>query len=96
MLTDSMKRLFAVVEQYPTLKADRHYLELMHELSNTEDRIARARRFYNANVRDLSNRIEVFPCNLVAGMFSFQKREYFEIEDHTARAAPAVQLSVTR
>lgn len=92
VLIDSMRRLFAIAENYPTLKADRHYLELMRELSNTEDRIARARRFYNANVRDLSNRIEVFPSNLVASLFGFRKREYFEIEDHTVRAAPAVVL----
>ncbi len=91
-LVDSMKRLFAVAEGYPTLKADRHYLELMRELSNTEDRIARARRFYNANVRDLSNRIEVFPSNLVAGLFGFQKREYFDIEDRTVREPPAVRV----
>jgi LemA protein len=92
VLIDSMKRLFAVAESYPTLKADQHYLELMRELSNTEDRIARARRFYNGNVRDLGNRIEVFPSNLVASAFGFQKREFFEIEDSTARATPEVQL----
>jgi LemA protein len=92
VLIDSMKRMFVTVENYPTLKADQHFLELMRELSDTEDRIARARRFYNANVRDLGNRVEVFPSNLVAGMFGFQKREFFEIEDSTVRSAVAVRL----
>jgi LemA protein len=92
VLIDTMKHLFVTVESYPTLKADRHFLELMGELSNTEDRIARARRFYNANVRDLGNRVEVFPSNIVAGFFGFQKREFFEIEDSTVRNAVSVKL----
>ena len=65
---------------------------LARDRERLEDRIARARRFYNGNVRDLGNRIEVFPSNLVAGAFGFQKREFFEIEDSTARANPKVQL----
>ncbi len=92
-LVREMKQLFAVVENYPNLKANEHFLKLMNELSTTEDRIARARRFYNANVRDLANRIEVFPSNMVAGMFGFAKREFFEIEDHTMRLAPTVNLN---
>jgi LemA family len=70
-----------LAESYPNLKANQSFLELQKELSDTEDRIQHARRFYNGNVRDLSNRIEVFPSNIIAGMFGFQKREYFELED---------------
>lgn len=57
---------------------------------NTEDRIAAARRFYNANVRDFNTRIEVFPANLLAGLFRFRREEFFEVEDRTIRAAPSV------
>ena len=84
--------VFAVVERYPDLKANDNFLALQHELANTEDRIQAARRFYNANVRDLNTRIEVFPSNLIAQMFSFQAAEFFEVEDAGIRAAPQVQL----
>lgn len=90
-LVGAMRQMFAVVERYPDLKADSHFLELQRELINTEDRIQAARRFYNANVRDLNTRIEVFPSNLIARMFAFSPQEYFEIEDGTARIAPAVR-----
>ncbi len=89
-LIGGLRRLFAVVEQYPALKASRHFLELQQELTQTEDRIQRARRFYNGNVRDLNNRIEVFPSNIIAGLFSFQRAEYFEIDD-ASRAVPDVE-----
>jgi LemA protein len=91
-LIAGMRQLFAVVERYPDLKANRNFLELQAELVNTEDRIQRARRFYNANVRDYNNKIEVVPSNLVAGWFKFQPREYFEIEDSSLREAPQVRL----
>ena len=88
-LVSSLGGLFAVAEGYPELKADRNFLHLQEELVNTEDRIQSARRFYNANVRDLNNRIEMFPSSLVAGMGSFRQREFFEI-DSLERAVPSV------
>ena len=84
-LVDSMRRLLAVAEDYPDLKASEHYLALQQELANTEDRIQAARRFYNGNVRDLNTRIEVFPSNLIASMFNFAKEEYFEVESSVIR-----------
>jgi LemA protein len=92
MLTGALRQLFAVAEAYPDLKANTNFLDLQKELANTEDRIQRSRRFYNANVRDLNTRIEVFPSNMIAGFFGFQKREYFEIEDPAAREAPKVSF----
>ena len=84
-LVDSMRRLLAVVEDYPDLKASDHFLALQQELANTEDRIQAARRFYNGNVRDLNTRVEVFPSNLIASMFNFTKEEYFEVESSVVR-----------
>ncbi len=69
-----------MVEQYPDLKASEPFLKLQEELATTEDRIQRARRFYNANVRELNTRVEVFPSNLVAAMFGFAAAEFFEVE----------------
>ncbi len=84
-LVQSMRRLLAVAEDYPDLKASEHYLALQKELANTEDRIQAARRFFNGNVRDLNTRIEVFPSNLIASMFNFTKEEYFEVESSVIR-----------
>ena len=84
-LVESMRRLLAVAEDYPDLKASEHYLALQKELANTEDRIQAARRFYNGNVRDLNTRIEVFPSNLIASIFNFAKEEYFEVESSVIR-----------
>ncbi len=92
LLVESLKRLLLVVENYPELKASRHFLELQRELANTEDRIQAARRFYNANVRDLNTRIEIFPSNLIAGMFHFGKEEFFEIQSAVERSVPDVQM----
>ncbi len=92
VLTQALGRLFAVAEAYPDLKASQNFQQLQQELTNTEDRIAAGRRFYNANVRELNTKIEVFPGNLVAGMFGFTRAEYFEIEDPAARQAPDVQF----
>ena len=92
VLVDSLRRLIAVSEQYPQLKADRAFLELQDELANTEDRIQAARRFYNANTRDLNTRVESFPTNIIAGLFSFSAQEFFEVEDVAIRTAPRVQL----
>ena len=92
VLVGSLRHLFAVVENYPDLKASDSFLALQKELSNTEDRIQAARRFYNANVRDLNTRVEMFPSNIAAKMFKFQQAEFFEIEDAVVRAAPKVDL----
>ncbi len=80
MLTESLKSLFAVAEAYPDLKSNQNFLDLQHELSMTEDKIQSARRFYNGTVRDYNTKLEVFPNNLLAGMFGFKKEEFFQIE----------------
>jgi len=92
VLVDSLKRLLVVVEKYPDLKASQNFLKLQDELVNTEDRIQRARRFYNGNVRDYNNRVEVFPSALVAKGFGFKQREFFEIEVAAERLAPVVKV----
>lgn len=81
MLTDALKSLFAVAENYPDLKANQNFLELQRELSDTENKIQAARRFYNGNVLDLNNKIDMFPSNIIAGMFRFAKKEFFEVAD---------------
>ena len=92
LLVGALRQLFAVAEAYPDLKANTNFLELQKELANTEDRIQRSRRFYNANVRDLNNKIELFPSNIIAGMFGFTKREFFEVEEAAARQPVAVKF----
>lgn len=89
-LTAALGRLFAVAEAYPELRASENFAQLQAELTNTEDRIAAGRRFYNANVRALNTKVESFPANVIANMFSFTRAEYFEVEDPTVRAAPRV------
>lgn len=91
-LSAALGRLFAVAEAYPELRASQNFASLQSELTNTEDRIAAGRRFYNANVRKLNTRVETFPPNLIAAIFSFQKAEYFEANDAEVRAAPAVSF----
>ncbi|MBI2827260.1 MAG: LemA family protein [Planctomycetia bacterium] len=91
-LVGGLRQLFALAENYPDLKANQNFVKLQEELANTEDRLQRSRRFYNANVRDLNNRLEVFPSNIIAQMFAFHAREYFEIEDEAVRQAPAVKF----
>jgi LemA protein len=91
-LVGSLKTLFAVSEDYPDLKANENFLQLQHELSNTEDRIQAARRFFNANVRDLNTRTEVFPSSIIANMFGFQREEYFQIESLEMREPVKVDL----
>ena len=78
MLSGTLKSLFAVAESYPDLKASTNFLELQRELRDTEDKIQASRRFYNTNVRDLNIKIESFPTNIVAGLLSFKKRDFFE------------------
>lgn len=79
-LSSTLKTLFAVAENYPDLKANANFLDLQRELADTENKIQAARRFYNGNVRDYNITIESFPSNVVAGMFSFMKRDFFELE----------------
>jgi len=89
-LIRSIKRLFAVSEAYPALKADKNFLHLQQELVNTEDRIQAARRFFNGNVRDYNILTEAFPSKLIAGIAGFEKWEYFEIEETVASAPVSV------
>lgn len=76
-LSGTLKSLFALSENYPQLKANENFLQLQNELSDTENKIQAARRFYNGNVRDLNTKIETFPTNLIAGMFGFGQMEFF-------------------
>ncbi|MDH4042976.1 MAG: LemA family protein [Gemmatimonadota bacterium] len=89
-LMRAMKELFAVVEGYPQLKADRHFLELQDELAITEDRIAAARRFYNGNVRDFTVLRDSFPSSLIARLFGFKDKDpgYFELTADAERVVP--------
>ena len=81
MLSGTLKSLFALSENYPDLKANQNFLQLQDELSDTENKIQAARRFYNGNVRDFNIKIETFPNNAFSKMFSFKKFDFFEIED---------------
>jgi LemA protein len=91
-LVSGLGKLFALSESYPELKADRHFLELQTELINTEDRIQAARRFYNGNVRDYRNKTESFPSNIVAGLFSFPKEDFFEVEPVVRSEVPQARF----
>jgi LemA protein len=88
MLTGALKSLFAVSENYPDLKANQNFLELQRELSDTENKIQAARRFYNGNVRDLNTGLESFPNNVIGKMFHFQMREFFELEESAEAREP--------
>ena len=92
MLTNTLKSLFAVSENYPDLKASANFLELQRELRDTEDKIQAARRFYNGNVRDLNIKREAFPSNIVASIFNFKKMDLFELEEAEARETPKVSF----
>lgn len=91
-LSETLKSLFAVAEAYPDLKANQNFLELQRELSDTENKIQAARRFYNGNVRDLNTSIQVFPSNVIAGMFGFSVMEFFELEQEEAKEPVKVQF----
>jgi len=92
VLTQALGKLFAVAEAYPDLKASQNFMALQTELTNTEDRIAAGRRFYNANVRQYNTKIETVPTNIIAGMFHFVRAEYFEAEEPEVREAPTVSF----
>ncbi|WP_448073650.1 LemA family protein [Georgenia yuyongxinii] len=92
-LTAALGRLLAVAEAYPQLRAAEPYQRLQAELTNTEDRIAAGRRFYNANVRQLNTKTESFPANLIASVFAFRRAEYFEANDPAVRTSPVVTFT---
>jgi LemA protein len=84
----ALKSLFAVSENYPQLRATENFQQLQAELTDTEDKIMAARRFYNGAVRDLNIKVDTFPSNLIAGLFTFKKRDFFEVEDPASVQAP--------
>jgi len=90
-LTGALKSLFAVAEAYPELKANQNFMELQGSLSQLEDAIQNARRYYNAVVRDFNTKIQSFPTNILAGMFGFQTRQFFEVAE-TDREPVAVKF----
>jgi len=87
-----LKSVFALAENYPQLRSDRHFLELQQQLALTEDRIAAARRFFNANVRDMNQMREMFPTSILAAMFNFEKPSYFELDSDAERVVPRVSV----
>jgi len=91
-LSGTLKSLFAVAESYPDLKASTNFLELQRELTDTEDKIQAARRFYNTNVRDLNIKIESFPANLIASSFGFKQMELFQTTSEAEKQPVAVKF----
>src|SRR5512140_1259189 len=94
MLTGALRSLFAVVENYPDLKANQNVLSLQEQLTTTENQISFSRQHYNATVLDYNNGIQTFPNNVFAGMFGFAKRDFFEAEPEAAEV-PKVDLSLS-
>ena len=92
MLSSALKSLFAVAENYPALRASENFAKLQDELSDTENKIQASRRFYNGNVRDFNTKIQVFPNNLVAGLLSFTKREFFAIANEAEKKNVKVEF----
>lgn len=93
MLTGALKSIFAIAEAYPDLKASANFAKLQDELSDTENKIQAARRFYNTNVRDLNTMTESFPSNLIANWFKFGKKDFFELSESEAAAKEPVKVS---
>ncbi|MGN0004410.1 MAG: LemA family protein [Candidatus Gastranaerophilaceae bacterium] len=91
VLSGALKSLFAVAENYPELKANENFLHLQEELTSTENKISFARQFYNDSVLEYNNKKEMFPSNLIANIFNFENREFFEI-DVAEKAAPQVKF----
>jgi LemA protein len=91
-LTGALRQLFAVAENYPDLKASQNFLELQNELTDTEDKIQAARRFYNMTVRDLNIKVQSFPSSVIANARNIGERDFFEMEDPTDRAVPTVSF----
>jgi LemA protein len=92
VLTGALKSLFAVAENYPELKANQNFLMLQEELAGTEGKVAYARQFYNDTVMKFNMRQQVFPSNLIANMFGFKPRDYFQIEEEVAKGPVMVQF----
>lgn len=92
MLSGALKSLFAVSENYPDLKANQNFLELQRELTDTENKIQAARRFYNTNVRDLNVGVDSFPGNIIANIFKFTKKDFFELAESEQEAREPVQV----
>ena len=93
MLTGALRSIFAVAENYPDLKANQNFLSLQEELSSTENKISFARQHYNDCVMGYNTRIETVPSNVLAGVFAFRPREFFELEDEAQREVPKVDFS---
>ena len=91
-LTDQIKRLFAVVERYPEIKANRNFLDLQDQLAEIEDQLQMARRYYNGATRNHNTLVESFPSNMVARLFGFAREEFFQIVTTSEREAPKVDL----
>jgi LemA protein len=91
-LGSALGRLMVVQEKYPELKANSNFQALIAELSDTEDKISFSRQFYNDTAMKLNNKVEMFPSNIVAGMFSFKQAEYFEIIEDIEKEAPKVKF----
>jgi len=91
-LSSTLKSLFAIAENYPDLKASQNFLALQNELTDTEDKIQAARRFYNTNVRDLNIKIESFPANLIAGSFGFKEMELFQTANEAEKQPVSVKF----
>lgn len=87
-LAGTLKSLFAISEAYPDLKANQNFLALQNELSDTENKIQAARRFYNGNVRDLNTAVDMFPGNIIANMFKFVKMDFFQLEEGAVAKEP--------
>ncbi|OGG86196.1 hypothetical protein A2392_01915 [Candidatus Kaiserbacteria bacterium RIFOXYB1_FULL_46_14] len=92
-LSDSLGKLLAIAENYPDLKASQNFVELQRELTDTENKIQAARRFYNGNVRDLGIALQSFPSNIIGNMFNFKSREYFELGENEEAAREPVKVS---
>ena len=92
MLSSTLKSLFAVAESYPDLKASENFLQLQDEISDTENKIQAARRFYNGQVRDFNTKIQVFPTNIIAGMLKFKAWDFFAIENKEEKENPEVKF----
>jgi len=92
LITQALRRLFAVAEAYPQLRASENFMHLQEELSGTEGKIAYARQFYNDSVLGYHNLIQAFPARIIAGIGGFQPRQYFEIEEDAARRPVQVQF----
>jgi LemA protein len=91
-ISGALKSIFALSESYPDLKANQNFIELQRELSDTENKLQAARRFYNGNVRDLNTKVELFPSNIIARIFHFAKMTFFELGEEKAAAQKPVEV----